>query len=87
LIIELILYALDLHDVNSISAYKSKAKNSRLIGLFRQSMVFYFSSTYNNMILMTCNGVCIRYRAKRNRFAPSRYSEGQKRCSVCDIFI
>lgn len=36
---------------------------------------------------MSCNGVCSRYRAKRNHNIPSRYMEGQKRCTVCEIFI
>ena len=36
---------------------------------------------------MSCNGICERYRAKRNYNIPSRYTEGQKRCSVCEIFI
>ena len=37
--------------------------------------------------IMSCNGICERYRAKRNYNIPSRYTEGQKRCSVCEIFI
>lgn len=36
---------------------------------------------------MTCNGICVRYQAKRKSDSPSRYKEGQKRCSVCEIFI
>lgn len=36
---------------------------------------------------MSCNGICERFRAKRNPHIPSRYMEGQKRCSVCEIFI
>jgi hypothetical protein len=36
---------------------------------------------------MSCNGVCKRYRANRNHSIPSRYSEGQKRCNICEIFI
>jgi hypothetical protein len=36
---------------------------------------------------MSCNGICERYKAKRNAGIPSRYREGQKRCSVCEIFI
>jgi hypothetical protein len=27
---------------------------------------------------MSCNGICERYRAKRNHIIPSRYKEGQK---------
>lgn len=36
---------------------------------------------------MSCNGICERYRAKRDHNIPSRYMEGQKRCTTCDIFI
>jgi hypothetical protein len=36
---------------------------------------------------MSCNGICERYRAKRNYNIPSRYTEGQKRYSVYKIFI
>ena len=36
---------------------------------------------------MSCNGICERFKAKRNHTIPSRYKEGQKRCSVCEIFI
>ena len=36
---------------------------------------------------MGCKGVCIRFKAKRNHDSPSRYREGQKRCTVCEIFI
>ena len=36
---------------------------------------------------MSCNGLCERYKAKRNHAIPSRYMEGQKRCSTCEIFI
>ena len=35
---------------------------------------------------MTCKGICIRHEAVR---PPDgyRYSNGQKRCRVCDVFI
>jgi hypothetical protein len=36
---------------------------------------------------MSCNRICERYKAKGNPIIPSRYSEGQKRCSVCEISI
>ena len=32
-------------------------------------------------------GICEGFKAKRNPTIPSRYKEGQKRCSVCEIFI
>ena len=36
---------------------------------------------------MTYNGICIRHQAKRTGESPFRYKQGQKRCSVCEIFI
>jgi len=36
---------------------------------------------------MSCNGICERFKAKMNPSIPSRYAQGQKRCSVCEIFI
>ena len=36
---------------------------------------------------MSCNGKCLRFKAKRNHDNSSRYKEGQKRCSTCEIFI
>ena len=35
---------------------------------------------------MTCKGTCTKYRAQKP-YNTSRYHVGQKRCSVCDIFI
>jgi len=32
-------------------------------------------------------GICEGFKAKRNPTIPSRYKEGQKRCSVCEIFV
>lgn len=32
------------------------------------------------------NGVCERYKAKRNHDLPSRYTERQKRCNVWDFY-
>ena len=43
--------------------------------------------TLDVLIGMSCNGICVRYKAKRNSEIPSRYREGQKRCSTCEIFI
>lgn len=37
-------------------------------------------------IIMVCKGICIRYKAKKPLFK-SRYASGQKRCSICSIFI
>ena len=35
---------------------------------------------------MVCNGICTRYKAKSN-LNRVRYSNGQKRCNVCGIFV
>ncbi|HXG06696.1 MAG TPA: hypothetical protein VNI77_05140 [Nitrososphaera sp.] len=35
---------------------------------------------------MTCKGICIRHRAPKPTGA-GRYSTGQKRCQICEIFI
>ncbi|AFU57941.1 zinc finger C2H2 domain-containing protein [Candidatus Nitrososphaera gargensis Ga9.2] len=35
---------------------------------------------------MTCKGICVRHRAPKPTNA-GRYSTGQKRCQVCEIFI
>ena len=36
--------------------------------------------------MMTCKGICIRHKAHRPAIG-NRYSNGQKRCQVCEIFI
>ncbi|MDF2769728.1 MAG: hypothetical protein K0S91_2563 [Nitrososphaeraceae archaeon] len=36
--------------------------------------------------LMTCKGICLRHRASKP-IGSGRYSSGQKRCQVCEIFI
>ncbi len=36
---------------------------------------------------MFCKGVCTRYQAKRQGKDGNHYSEGHKRCQVCQIFI
>jgi len=41
----------------------------------------------STMCSLNCNGICERYRAKRNPEFPTRYPEGQKRCTLCEIFI
>jgi len=35
---------------------------------------------------MTCKGICDRHAAQKP-LTQSRYAAGQKRCSICDIFI
>lgn len=37
-------------------------------------------------LIMGCNGICNRYKAKKP-LMQSRYASGQKKCSVCDIFV
>jgi hypothetical protein len=39
-------------------------------------------------IIMTCKGICIRHKAPRPHVNNgNRYSTGQKRCQICEIFI
>ena len=38
-------------------------------------------------IIMTCKGICIRHKASRPASNGNRYSTGQKRCQVCEIFL
>jgi hypothetical protein len=42
--------------------------------------------TNDARIIMTCNGICIRHKAPRPLIG-NRYSTGQKRCQICEIFI
>ncbi|MBM3904693.1 MAG: hypothetical protein FJ357_06135 [Thaumarchaeota archaeon] len=35
---------------------------------------------------MTCNGICVRYKAAK-QVGKDRYALGQKRCNGCEIFI
>lgn len=36
--------------------------------------------------LVSCKGICHRYKAKRIEFC-GRYSEGQKRCQICEMYM
>jgi hypothetical protein len=37
---------------------------------------------------MTCKGICVRHKAKRPvNNEGNRYSIGQKRCQMCEIFL
>ncbi len=36
--------------------------------------------------IMSCKGICERYKAKKP-VALGRYTSGQKRCQICEIFI
>jgi len=40
----------------------------------------------NDARIMTCKGICSRHKAPRP-VSGNRYSTGQKRCQVCEIFI
>jgi hypothetical protein len=35
---------------------------------------------------MTCKGICIRHKAQKP-VGMGRYSMGQKRCQICELFI
>ena len=36
---------------------------------------------------MVCKGLCIRHKSRKRLCENGRYEFGQKRCSVCEIFI
>lgn len=36
---------------------------------------------------MVCKGICHRYKSGKPHGINSRYEFGQKRCSICEIFI
>ncbi|MDH3501496.1 MAG: hypothetical protein OEL69_03195 [Nitrosopumilus sp.] len=36
---------------------------------------------------ITCNGICIRYKASKESFSSGRYRLGQKRCNSCELFL
>jgi hypothetical protein len=36
---------------------------------------------------MTCKGICVRYKVGKPSFGQGRYTTGQKRCQMCEIFI
>ncbi len=36
--------------------------------------------------IMACRGICDSYKAKKP-FMISRYASGQKRCSICELFM
>jgi hypothetical protein len=39
-----------------------------------------------NVKEMTCKGICIRHKAQKP-VGTGRYSMGQKRCQICELFI
>ena len=40
------------------------------------------------MFLMVCKGICTKYKIKKSHFnRDGRYALGQKRCSICEIFV
>ena len=44
--------------------------------------------TNDARIIMTCKGICIRHKAPRPHDSNgNRYSTGQKRCQICEIFL
>ena len=36
---------------------------------------------------MVCRGVCVRHKIGKPPYRQGRYSTGQKRCQICEIFI
>ena len=36
---------------------------------------------------MVCKGKCVKYKAGKTHSQNNRYEVGQKRCSVCELFI
>ena len=44
------------------------------------------NSTREEKNHMTCNGICVRHKAMKP-IGIGRYSTGQKRCQVCEIFL
>jgi hypothetical protein len=36
---------------------------------------------------MSCKGICIRHKASKPAATLGRYTIGQKRCRICDIFV
>jgi hypothetical protein len=36
---------------------------------------------------MVCKGMCIKYKAGKTYGQNNRYEVGQKRCTVCELFI
>jgi len=45
-----------------------------------------FKPTHIDDDTMTCKEICIKYKATRPH-SGGRYSSGQKRCQICDIFL
>ena len=39
------------------------------------------------MGIISCNGVCLRYKAINGTPRHGRYRLGQKRCQICDLFV
>jgi hypothetical protein len=40
----------------------------------------------NEIIKMVCKGICVRHKAMKP-IGIGRYSTGQKRCQICEIFL
>jgi hypothetical protein len=36
---------------------------------------------------MSCKGICIRHKVSKPTARLGRYTVGQKRCRICDIFV
>ena len=69
--------------------YMTSVRGSRSIKgehLFLTILLNNMFSIRMNDELMTCKGICLRHRASKP-IGSGRYSSGQKRCQVCEIFI
>lgn len=69
--------------------YMTIVRGSRSIKgehLFLTILLNNMFSIRMNDELMTCKGICLRHRASKP-IGSGRYSSGQKRCQVCEIFI
>jgi len=53
---------------------------------FRTSYLKYKIKCGTTTSKMTCKGICVRHRAMKP-VGTGRYSIGQKRCQVCELFI
>ena len=51
----------------------------------RKSKMIHNAPTVNQT--MTCKGICSRYKSGKPSGINNRYGIGQKRCSVCEVFM
>jgi hypothetical protein len=78
-----------LKQIHLLFTYLTIVRRSRSIKgehLFLTILLYNMFSIRMNDELMTCKGICFRHRASKP-IGSGRYSSGQKRCQVCEIFI